>query len=153
VSDHIGPVVAAEVARRAQHPYAGHPAASVLADHLAPWRVRPAAPVECGCGEWRGPSCDHPAHLAEVLHQAGLLKHTAPPPTLATCRHCPRGHPRVAGRVRGDMVAHRRRRTHLRRGFGRRARTGGAGRRRDRAGDTDHASPRREGRIIQSADP
>jgi hypothetical protein len=30
----------------------------------------------------------------------------------------PRGHPRVAGRVRGDVVAHRRRRTHLRRGSG-----------------------------------
>jgi hypothetical protein len=79
VSDHIGPV---------RHPYADHPAALVLADHQRLGFTRGATdPAVCDCG-WRGPLCDHPAHLTEMLEQAGLLKPIDPPPTLATCRHC-----------------------------------------------------------------
>jgi hypothetical protein len=71
-----------------RHPYAGHPAASVLADHIAAIGVRaPMSRAACECG-WRGAVCDYPAHLAEVLHQAGLLKPAGPSPSLATCRHC-----------------------------------------------------------------
>lgn len=63
-----------------RHPYAGHPAAAVLADHLltlrylapSPLTPSPAVPAHCDCG-WRGAACDHPAHLAETLDRAGLL--------------------------------------------------------------------------------
>jgi hypothetical protein len=64
MSDHIGPV---------RHPYAGHPASLVLADHFQTNHVRGAvSPLHCACG-WHGPACNHPAHLAEALDQAGLL--------------------------------------------------------------------------------
>jgi hypothetical protein len=57
-----------------RHPYAGHPASLVLADHFAINHVRGAvSPLHCACG-WNGPACNHPAHLAEVLDRAGLLK-------------------------------------------------------------------------------
>jgi hypothetical protein len=56
-----------------QHPYAGHPAALVLADHLIPFPSWSSRPTRCDC-RWTGPSCDHPAHLAEMLQKAGLLK-------------------------------------------------------------------------------
>jgi hypothetical protein len=70
---------------------APHPAMLALADHIptpvsyangGDWRVR------CACRGWDGWNWDHPAHLTEVLEQAGLLKPIDPPPTLATCRHC-----------------------------------------------------------------
>lgn len=87
MSDHLGPVVAAEVARRALHPYAGHPASAALADHYISWTglrgLAVTAPCRCDCG-WTGPSCDHPAHLAEALDQAGLLAPGMPPETPTT---------------------------------------------------------------------
>lgn len=53
-------------------------AALVLADHLFHPRSRPGeAPVfagSCTCKEWYGMDFDHPAHLADVLAQAGLLR-------------------------------------------------------------------------------
>jgi hypothetical protein len=50
-----------------------HPAALVLADHLAAIGTRAASSrAACECG-WRGVACDYPAHLAEVLDRAGLL--------------------------------------------------------------------------------
>jgi hypothetical protein len=72
-----------------RHPYADHPAALVVADHPLTGRGDYA---RCGCWHdnpetgWRGPACDHPAHLTEMLDQAGLLKPVGPPP--ATCWHC-----------------------------------------------------------------
>jgi hypothetical protein len=75
-----------------RHPYAGHPAALVLADHqLRPhvWTQHGAGvQVVCRCNDWSGWDYDHPTHLTYVLEQAGLLKPIDPPPTLATCRHC-----------------------------------------------------------------
>jgi hypothetical protein len=71
-----------------RHPYSDHPASLVLSDHFATNHVRGAvSPLHCACG-WNGPACNHPAHLAGALDQAGLLKPIDPPPTLATCRHC-----------------------------------------------------------------
>jgi hypothetical protein len=64
VSGVIGPV---------RHPYADHPVSLVLTDHFATNHVRGAvSQLHCACG-WRGPACDHPAHLAETLDRAGLL--------------------------------------------------------------------------------
>jgi hypothetical protein len=71
-----------------RHPYADHPASHALTDHFATNHIRGAvSQLHCACG-WNGQACDHPAHLTEVLEQAGLLKPVGPPPTLATCRHC-----------------------------------------------------------------
>jgi hypothetical protein len=56
---------------------APHPAMLALADHIpmpvsyvngGDWRVR------CACHGWDGWNWDHPAHLTEILDQAGLLK-------------------------------------------------------------------------------
>lgn len=55
-------------------------AALVLADHPFLGRVNGNAPGRCGCwldtfGKgWQGMASDHPAHLAEVLAAAGLLR-------------------------------------------------------------------------------
>jgi hypothetical protein len=65
------------------HPYAGHPAALVLADHQPECVTKatpPAAPVMCCCGvmvAW----CDFSAHQTGMLHRAGLLADGTPPET------------------------------------------------------------------------
>jgi hypothetical protein len=70
----------------ARHPYADHPASHALTDHFATNHIRSAvSQLHCACG-WNGPACDHPAHLAEVLDRAGLLKEDDINTDCAACR-------------------------------------------------------------------